>query len=279
MKHWLWMILQIFVSSGVIKIQCNLSQPNLLGTNLWVWNRQVFGLYRLNDQKISYIGTLFKIRFIQVYLFRVLFRQVSLYYFCYFFNRQAGLNYLYLQCMDKSIGTIWRYGSSPSCKRLANLYRIVKSVCNVRQWGFPICPQTSETFSYPWFIGIFCSDLLNTVVFDIFNILATCPYEWPLTNSTMESLWPTDKSFDLLSILLSAVYLRLGYRDTNNKLRHLWISRCSLIIRSTGRLYENVEIHHQKGHTVTQYITTQLSLQYFCPCIVYHCILLIFYRM
>jgi hypothetical protein len=28
----------------------------------------------------------------------------------------------YLQCMDKSIGTIWKYGSSPSCKHLANLY-------------------------------------------------------------------------------------------------------------------------------------------------------------
>jgi hypothetical protein len=34
----------------------------------------------------------------------------------------------------------------------------------------------------------------------------------------MESLWPTDKSFDLPGILLSAVYLRFGYRDADNKL-------------------------------------------------------------
>ena len=36
---------------------------------------------------------------------------------------------------------------------------------------------------------------LYNVVFCIFNILTTCPYEWPpLTNSTMQSFWPTDKS-------------------------------------------------------------------------------------
>ena len=40
----------------------------------------------------------------------------------------------------------------------------------------------------------------------IFNILATCQYEWPpLTNSTMESLWPTNKSFNLVSNLHSSV--------------------------------------------------------------------------
>jgi hypothetical protein len=56
------------------------------------------------------------------------------------------------------------------------------------------------------------------VVFGISNILVTW-YEWPpLTNSTMESLWPTDKSFDLPGILLSVVYLRFGYRDADNKL-------------------------------------------------------------
>jgi hypothetical protein len=32
-------------------IQWNLSKPNLLVTNICVWNRQVFGLYRLNEQR------------------------------------------------------------------------------------------------------------------------------------------------------------------------------------------------------------------------------------
>jgi hypothetical protein len=35
----------------------------------------------------------------------------------------------------------------------------------------------------------------------------------------MESLSPTDKSFDIPSILLSAVYLCFGYRDTNKLLK------------------------------------------------------------
>ena len=52
------------------------------------------------------------------------------------------------------------------------------------------------------------SYLLNTlysVVFGIFNILATCPYEWPtLINSTMESLSPTDKS-----LIFPAFYFQL----------------------------------------------------------------------
>ena len=40
---------------------------------------------------------------------------------------------------------------------------------------------------------------------------------------------------------------------------------CSLIIKSTGKtIYENTEIHCQKEHTVTQYIMTPLSFQYFC---------------
>jgi hypothetical protein len=61
--------------------------------------------------------------------------------------------------------------------------------------------------------------MLYTVVFGIFNILATSPYELPpLINSTMESLWPTDQSFDLHGILRSAVYLRLEYREANNTL-------------------------------------------------------------
>jgi hypothetical protein len=34
-------------------------------------------------------------------------------------------------------------------------------------------------------------------------------------------------------------------------------------------MYENAEIQCQKGHTATQYITTPLSLQYFCPRTVY----------
>jgi hypothetical protein len=45
-------------------------------------------------------------------------------------------------------------------------------------------------------IGIFCStpwiipykDNVHIVVFGIVNILVTCPYKWPLINSTMESL-------------------------------------------------------------------------------------------
>ena len=51
-------------------VQWNLS----IGTNFCVWNRQVFGLYKL---KISCIRTLFKVWFIQDFgLFRVRFRQV-----------------------------------------------------------------------------------------------------------------------------------------------------------------------------------------------------------
>jgi len=30
-------------------------------------------------------------------------------------------------------------------------------------------------------------------------------------------------------------------------------------------MYENAEIHCQKGHTAMQYVTTPLSFQYFCP--------------
>ena len=55
-----------------------------------------------------------------------------------------------------------------------------------------------------------------------------------------------------------------------NSWRHLWIFRCSLIIASTGKtIYENAEIHCQKGHTVTQYITTPLSFQFLCQSTVY----------
>ena len=107
------------------------------------------------------------------------------------------------------------------------IFRIVKSVCNVRQWGFPVCPQTSDdywdmaivqTFAFPDFLTFsvlpresYLLKTLYTVVFGIFIILATCPYDWlPLINSTMESLWLTDKSVDLPDILLSAVYLRFS---------------------------------------------------------------------
>lgn len=63
-----------------ICIQWNISKPNPLGTSFCVWNIQVFGLHRLKFTKISNIGSLFKVRFIQdVVLFRLQFRQVSLY--------------------------------------------------------------------------------------------------------------------------------------------------------------------------------------------------------
>jgi len=44
----------------ILQIQCNLSQPNLLGTNICVQNRQVFGLYRLNKQKFPTWGLYLK---------------------------------------------------------------------------------------------------------------------------------------------------------------------------------------------------------------------------
>jgi hypothetical protein len=54
-----------------LHIQWNLSKPNLLGTNFFVRNRQVFCLYRLNLKKMSYIRTLIKVWFIQDFgLFR-----------------------------------------------------------------------------------------------------------------------------------------------------------------------------------------------------------------
>jgi hypothetical protein len=60
-------------------MQWNLSKPILLGTNVCVWYRQVDDLYRLT--KIIYIGTLFKVQFIQDSVkVRVQIRQVSLYY-------------------------------------------------------------------------------------------------------------------------------------------------------------------------------------------------------
>jgi hypothetical protein len=68
---------QVFhlISVYIKSVQWNPSKQNLVGTNFCVRNRQVFGLYRLN-----YIGTLFKVGFIQDFnLFRVQFRQVSLY--------------------------------------------------------------------------------------------------------------------------------------------------------------------------------------------------------
>ena len=56
-----------------------MSKPNLHGTSFCVQKRQVFSLYRLIN-KISYIRILFKAWFMQDYsLFRVRFKQVSLY--------------------------------------------------------------------------------------------------------------------------------------------------------------------------------------------------------
>ena len=47
------------LSSGLyipLFIQRNLFKLNLLGTKLYVWNKQVFGLYRLNLQRLSTLG-------------------------------------------------------------------------------------------------------------------------------------------------------------------------------------------------------------------------------
>jgi hypothetical protein len=38
------------------EIQWNLSKPNLLGTNFCVQNREVFSLYRLNQQRYPTLG-------------------------------------------------------------------------------------------------------------------------------------------------------------------------------------------------------------------------------
>jgi hypothetical protein len=56
-------------------IQWNLSKQNFLGTNVYVWNRQVFALYRSNLQNISYFGALLKVQFMQDFsLYSVCFR-------------------------------------------------------------------------------------------------------------------------------------------------------------------------------------------------------------
>ena len=86
---------------------------------------------------------------------------------------------------------LWRYpkiasNKPPHCIFFSHIYifRSVKSVCNVRQWGFPICPQTfrrewrsSKRFLLPDFLAFSVvpreSNLLKTlytVIFGIFNI-------------------------------------------------------------------------------------------------------------
>jgi hypothetical protein len=40
-----------------------------------------------------------------------------------------------------------------------NIFRIVKSVCNVRQWGFPICSETSDNFSAKAIVQLFFSSI------------------------------------------------------------------------------------------------------------------------
>ena len=96
------------------------------------------------------------------------------------------------------------------------IFRIIKSVCNVRQWGFPIWTQTSDnfsakaivqTFSSPRCFDIFCTTplIIPFVHCSFRHFQQTCPYEWPpLINYTMESLCPPDKSFDLSRHFISS---------------------------------------------------------------------------
>jgi hypothetical protein len=59
-------------------VQWNQSKLSRLGTNYYVCNRLVFGLYRLINK--DFLNWDFKVQFIQDFsLFRVWFRQVSLY--------------------------------------------------------------------------------------------------------------------------------------------------------------------------------------------------------
>jgi hypothetical protein len=70
-----------FGSNSWLKLQSNQSKPNSLETSFCVQNRQVFDSYRLNKQIFPCMETWFKVWFIQYFiLFRVWYRQVSLYY-------------------------------------------------------------------------------------------------------------------------------------------------------------------------------------------------------
>jgi hypothetical protein len=85
------------------KIQWKQSARNLLKVIFCVWNRQVFGLYRLNYQIFLKFGLHFKIWFLQdSFLFRVWFRQaftVSLYFIVITVTR--------LWCVLFVLCTIW----------------------------------------------------------------------------------------------------------------------------------------------------------------------------
>ena len=95
--EWIYVLMALTTSVGpllyshyyhcLIDIHCtihwNLSKSNPLGTNFCVLNRQECSLYRLNLRNTSYIGTLYKVWFIQDFgSFRVRFRQISLYMVC-----------------------------------------------------------------------------------------------------------------------------------------------------------------------------------------------------
>jgi hypothetical protein len=70
-----------FISIVAYYVQWDLclSKPDLLGTSLCVWNRKVFGLYRLNLQRFPTSGLYLKFSLFMISLFMVQFRQVSLY--------------------------------------------------------------------------------------------------------------------------------------------------------------------------------------------------------
>ena len=53
--YW-YFVCKLALVMKICEIQWNLSKPNLLGTNFCVQNREVFSLYRLNQQRYPTLG-------------------------------------------------------------------------------------------------------------------------------------------------------------------------------------------------------------------------------